>query len=162
MRDIRTMTVGAMALVLAACGNDGDGASDTIISDDAGRAIENVAKADVSGGMGSGALQSDLPDHVPAYPGARVEGDMTISSGDKGARNVQMLSDDSIDDILDFYEERAKAAGYEVERTRLTGDVGMGSLSVKTGEGSLDGYAVQVFANDDGKSGITLMLGQGR
>ena len=109
--------------------------------------------ASVEMGEGSG----QMPKWVPAYPGARAEGNFTAKGeaedgmGEGGM--VSFKTDDSPDKVLSFYEEKFKEMGMTVEMSAkgagggaVTGkdEAGRRTIHVMVGSGSGDGSTIAV------------------
>ena len=91
----------------------------------------------------------DLPDWIPVYEGAEVQMGFS-TSGDQGAAGAFSLkSQDSPDEVLDYYEKTLKDAGYEVQRQRVSvGD--SGSRGFVTGRHKESNRTLTVTATLDG------------
>jgi len=62
----------------------------------------------------------DLPKWIPLYEGADVQLGFS-TAGDQGAAGAFSLkSQDTPDEVLDYYEKTLKEAGYEVQRQRVS------------------------------------------
>jgi hypothetical protein len=57
-----------------------------------------------------------LPDWLPNYPGAKDIGNYGLDTKEGNAANFYFKTDDPVEKVLSFYEEKLKAAGLEVER----------------------------------------------
>jgi hypothetical protein len=61
---------------------------------------------------------ANLPPWVPKYPGSKPGPVVAIASS---GGSVTLLTNDSVDRVLDYYEKELKSAGFEVTRQELGG-----------------------------------------
>ncbi len=57
-----------------------------------------------------------LPDWLPGYPGAEGSGTLEMSGADKKAGSLIFKTSDSAEDVVAFYENALKNAGFDVEK----------------------------------------------
>lgn len=83
----------------------------------------------IGGGDGS-----QVPDWVPAYPGARADSFSNVRAGDENSGTFSIHTQDSAETVLAYYEAKLKAAGFEVEKGTLetSGALG-GNLLARSG-----------------------------
>ena len=81
-------------------------------------------------GRGAG---TDLPDWLPAYPGAESQGTYSGEGKGKTAGAVQFETPDSVAEVLAFYEKELKGAGFVTESTKVDRDGSLlgGTLTAK-------------------------------
>ena len=88
-----------------------------------------------------------LPSWVPAYPGGTMHGtfDATSAEGHTGA--VTMETTDSVAQVVSFYEQKLKGAGYKVTK------VEMGAGAMVTGTSDNDKHTLNVtVSSESGKT----------
>jgi hypothetical protein len=70
-----------------------------------------------------------LPSWVPAYPGAKSQGNFTATGDDGSGRGaggmVSLVSSDSPSQVLDFYKQKVEGAGLKVINVTSSDDGGM-------------------------------------
>jgi hypothetical protein len=69
-----------------------------------------------------GAGASAPPAWIPTYPGGRADSLASIDANGERSGSFAINTSDSADTVLSFYEEKFKAAGFEVHRASLTVD----------------------------------------
>lgn len=82
--------------------------------------------------IGGGAA-ADLPEWVPSYPGSNPQGVGSFQAGAEKSGTVTFSTSDSINAILDHYEQALKADGFTIELRSTSGDEG-GLISAKSGD----------------------------
>ncbi|MCI0490128.1 MAG: hypothetical protein L0229_26340 [Blastocatellia bacterium] len=60
--------------------------------------------------FGAGA-PDNLPDWLPAYPGAEIKGTYSVQNKKGQSASFSFTTDDSMSEVISFYEERLKNAG---------------------------------------------------
>jgi len=75
-----------------------------------------------------------VPDWVPGYPGARADSFSNVKVNGENSGTFTIHTSDAAATVLSFYEEKAKAAGFAVEKSTLetAGAVG-GTLVARSG-----------------------------
>jgi hypothetical protein len=63
-----------------------------------------------------GANLQDVPDWVPAYPGAKSEGGLTSSEMEKRTGTVTYSTSDQLSDVIAFYEQELQNLGLEPDQ----------------------------------------------
>ncbi len=105
----------------------------------------------IAGGVGT----SNLPDWLPAYPGATATSSFSATGANGGA--VTMLeTTDSADDALSFYEGKLKDAGFKVEKNsyQVNNQTAGGTVTAK--EGGDKGDVTVLVGAQGGKTSITI------
>jgi hypothetical protein len=69
-----------------------------------------------------GAGSKAPPEWVPTYPGGRADSLASIEANGERSGSFAVNTSDSAEAVLSFYEEKLKAAGFEVHRASLTVD----------------------------------------
>lgn len=126
------------ALLLTACGGDGEAAGDTGETGAAGEAasVEDMAAAALGAGdeaFGFG---------ITAYPGAEVTSNRMMGNSGQAA----IHSEDPPEDVFAFYREQAQAEGFSLVEENLNDDGG--SLTFERGA---DAFSVMGGANPAGE-----------
>ena len=93
--------------------------------------------------FGASADLSDVPDWVPAYPGATdIQSAMHSTTGDGMMGAVISKTSDEPQKVLDFYKEKFEELGYDIGSQSMT-TTGQGAFGAITGEMS-DGRSLNV------------------
>jgi hypothetical protein len=71
------------------------------------------------GSMRMGAGPGQLPDWVPSYPGSEGTGTFNVTSKEGKGGSYAFKTNDSVGDVVSFYEDELKSAGFEVEKNQL-------------------------------------------
>ena len=112
--------------------------------------------ATVSTGVQAAATAaSGLPDFAPLFPGAKVENATSaISSegGDAQGVTVTYTVDVAPEKVIDFYKDKAKAAGF---KTQMDANMGAALMFVASDEATKRG--LQVIASGKGDSASVVM-----
>jgi len=84
-----------------------------------------------------GSAQWSPPGWIPVYTGAKVEGGANVDSPEEDAGAGYLSTPDSIEKVLEFYENALKSHGFQVSKAIESpdGESNMGTLSA-TDEGS--------------------------
>ncbi len=134
----------AVAVAISGCGENG------LMEQVEERAKEAVERADNGdegdaegeyGIFGSASLPDGFPDDVHIYEGAAI----THSSRDGGRMVVALRTGDEATNVLEAYEEKAKADGWELEAEHQMG--GVANRSYLKGDRRL---VVNINAQEDG------------
>lgn len=105
----------------------------------------------LSGGVGT----SNLPDWLPAYPGATTASSFSASGANGGA--VTMFeSTDTADQALAFYEEKLKEAGFTVEKNAYAVNNQTAGGTVTGKDGGDKGEVTVLVGAQGGKTSITV------
>jgi hypothetical protein len=121
---------------------DGDKGSITIDSPDGKTKIGNDANF-------------TLPDWLPRYPGAQIEGTYSAESSGSENKSFRFVTDDSPDQVVDFYEKAFKSAGLKVTKTTTQQDGKTTSILSANDDGykRFAGVSVSVI---DGDTNVTV------
>jgi hypothetical protein len=115
-----------------------------------------VANLEIGGGEGK------LPSWVPAYPGARAQGNLTASGSDGGGVGeggiVTFTTPDPASKVTEFYDAKCKEMGMSVNLSQLSDS---GGLIVGADEGKQRTLHVMV-AGGTGDTTITVTYGRKR
>ena len=155
-------------LLLASCGSDDERASGTFEDGDGNEGSYSVSGDDENSEMtiksedgevkfttGNKATE-DLPMGVKLYPGADVQTSIKGSGEGKSGAMVVFKSDDSQEEVLDFYKDQMKSKGIEVKSEISTGDMKM------IGGQREDGQMFNVSVTKDASGGViaNLLIGE--
>ena len=141
----RFLILPALALVVA-CGSNDEVASGTFTDDEGNEGSYSVSGDDENAEMtfksGDGEVKfttgnkasEDLPLGVKLYPGANVQTSIKgMGEGQSGAM-VVFKSDDSQDEVLEFYKDQMKSLGIDIRTEVKTGDMQMIGGEQKDGQ----------------------------
>ena len=105
----------------------------------------------IAGGTGT----SNLPDWLPAYPGATATSSFS-STGANGGAVTMFESTDSADQALAFYEGKLKDAGFTVEKNayQVNNQTAGGTVTAKNGGDK--GEVTVLVGAQGGKTSITI------
>ena len=143
--------IGAALLALASCGRGG-GEANQATTPPGTQPPANIvidapnAHAEVRTGPGAA---SNLPDGVPAYPGAQPTASVDVSGAEAGGqgRIVGFSTNDAPAQVIAFYAQSLGGAGY-----RIANQMNMGATATLTAARA-EGEAVNVTATQVG--GVT-------
>ena len=153
----------ALALLLSACGGGDDDAEPAATSSPAPAATAaggsasgsaetttvNTDEGELTVG-GEGAVPEGFPERL-LYPGGAIVSSITVDED----RTVLIFSTpDSIDDILDYYEDAFDAVGLGDDGQRVAAD-DFGSYAVGDGDNG-SGVLIQAGGADNGDNLVTL------
>lgn len=93
-----------------------------------------------------GEAPKDLPEWVPVYSGATVQGAMDATNAEGRTATFTLTTDDPVDDVISFYETELNGAGLKVTKNLMESD---GQRS-----GLLSGVS------EDEKRNVTVIIGQ--
>jgi hypothetical protein len=102
------------------------------------------------GTMSLGANAGRLPNWLPSYPGAEAAGGMGFSAEKGDAGSCAFKSKDSAEDVIAFYENALKNAGFEVEK----------STNQMPGQGSMIALSAS-DPNTQRRANVTALSGDG-
>jgi hypothetical protein len=115
-----------------------------------------VANLEIGGGEGK------MPAWVPAYPGARAQGNMTASGADAGGVGeggvVTFTTPDPPSKVTDFYDAKCKEMGMSVNLSQISDT---GGMIIGADEGKQRTLHVLV-AGGSGDTTITVTYGRKR
>jgi hypothetical protein len=149
-----TLTIAA-SLLLAACGSGEVDPSSDAATDAGGVTITGDDGEQVQVAGGDEAVAA-LPPGFTAYPGAQVTSSTAISTGTGGGVILVMQTDDSVEEVIDFYTTQATAAGVRLEgqvktdsNTLIGGEVEGGLAFSASAAPGPDGTIVQLTVGKD-------------
>ena len=156
---MKRSSIGAIALLaLAACGRgDAPGAGGSggpgAEGPPAMTIVTNEGRAEIRTGA---AASANLPDGIPAYPGADTTGGMTITGGpaDGSGAMTSFRTADAPARVVEFYAASAERAGYRVA-ARMT----MGPNASLTAEKEGGGFHVNALQTGNGTM-VQLVVGR--
>ncbi len=101
------------------------------------------------------AVDEEIPDWVPVYPGTEPKNRGSMKTDEMVSGNYTTTTDDGVDEVLEYFQETLKSAGYDVSiNTFSSDDTGGGMINGSLGsEGK---SVVVVVGSDDGATGITV------
>ena len=146
------------AVSLSACGKKEESDKPTVTATPGGGYTikSGDGTATVSTGVQAAATAaSGLPDFAPLFPGAKVENATSaISSegGDAQGVTVTYTVDVAPEKVIDFYKDKAKAAGF---KTQMDANMGAALMFVASDEATKRG--LQVIASGKGDSASVVM-----
>jgi len=89
--------------------------------------------------MTFGADAEAVPDWVPRYPGARADSFSTLEATEELSGTFTIHTADAAADVMAFYEQTLRAAGFEVEKTTLqSASAEGGNLTARAGARSIN------------------------
>ena len=148
-------TIAATSLGLAACGSDNttdamtseasaEPATSSVMLNDAPD-VAVVAEDEVPP-RDRASTPGDAPTYAVVYPGGEVEGIPTIATGPTGPGGLlTFVSDAPPETIIDFYRQRAEAAGLSSVMAMNQGEA-KAYGAVQAQDGTQNGASVQVVA----------------
>lgn len=164
MRKIALATAIGAAMTLSACGSDDtsgtfsteDGEGSYSIDADGGDVNIEASNddGDFSLVIGEG-LVADLPQGFSTYPGAEIISKIEVNQDDGAGVIVVMQSDDTPEELADFYLEQAKDAGFKIELEMNAG--GSRIIGGETDDGQV--FNFNASANDGEVTNAQLMVG---
>jgi hypothetical protein len=79
--------------------------------------------------FGSGS-EASIPDWIPAYPDAETTGNFSMTSDKTDSGSFQFTTEDSVEEVVSFYEDGLKEAGLKVNTNvmRQGGKVNLGTV----------------------------------
>ena len=103
-----------------------------------------------------GGSASQLPSWIPSYPGSKPQ--VTIAgTGSEGlGGNFTFTTPDSASRVMEFYQDKVKGMGMQVNTVVTTGE---GGSLVATDEGSKRSLTV-ILGNSDGQTTVNVTYGQ--
>lgn len=146
-------------LALAGCGGgdppDADSGGPGAEGPPAMTIVTNEGRAEIRTG---GSASANLPDGIPAYPGADTTGGMTITGGSAdgsgGGAMTSFRTADAPARVVEFYAAAAERAGYRVA-ARMT----MGPNASLTAEKEGGGFHVNALQTGNGTM-VQLVVGR--
>jgi hypothetical protein len=111
------------------------------------------------GTMRAGAGAAQLPDWMPAYPGARNTGSFGFSANSGKSGTVSFETSDSLDNVVSFYEKALKRNGFAVQKTSMQHPEGAMVILAGNAEAA-NRNATATISGKEGKTVIALMFEQ--
>ena len=111
--------------------------------------------------MGAGANADDLPDWVPVPDGVKTMGHTTMATEDGMGGSFRGTSEDSLDDLMKFYETTLKKEGYKVNTQTMSGDTG--EMRMVTGSDETNNR--HIHANimiEEGQTWVSVTYGENK
>lgn len=124
------------------------------VSVDVSEAEDGTVRIESSDGEGfaltTGAAVSDeLPEWVPVYPGSEPENRGTMKTSDSLNGNFTLKTDDPVADVLGFFRDELKEAGFQVNVNTYSGDGAEGALLNGSIEAEKKTVVVIIGRDDD-------------
>jgi hypothetical protein len=124
-----------------------------------------TVKVESSGGKGfslttGAAVAGDLPDWVPVYPDTEPSNRSMVESSEGTSGTFQLETADAVSDVIAFYSDQLKAAGFEINVNTFTGDGNEGGMvqgGLETGKRSV----MVVINREDGPTQISVTFSSG-
>ena len=115
-----------------------------------------VANVEIGGGVGK------MPSWVPAYPGARAQGNITAKGEDEHGMGeggmVTFTTSDAPSQVFGYYQDKCKEMGMKLEMTQVSDKGGMIVARDEAAEKTLH----IMVAGDNGDTTITVTFGRKR
>jgi len=126
-----------------------DGEEITVDISDAESGTVRIESSDGDGfALTTGAAVSDeIPDWVPIYPGSEPANRGSLRTDDSVSGNYSTTTDDAVAEVLEFFREALKSAGYKVNVNTYSGTDNEGAMINGSVEG--EGKTVVVLINRD-------------
>ncbi len=126
---------------------------ETSVSMDKDKGIE-VTTPDGKATIGSGA-NTTLPDWVPQYPGAKIEGNFSTESDESIGKTYSFKTNDSMQQVISFFEDKLKAQGWKVSKS--TSEVnGKNYANLSSNDGNYKRFVVVGANEQDGGIYVTV------
>lgn len=104
---------------------------------------------------GGGQAPKDLPDWVPLYPGSTAQGTMDATTPQGRSAMFSLSTDDSVDEVIEFYESKLKEAGLQVDKNTM--EVNGQRSAILVGKSGDDKQTVSAtIGQQDGKTTATI------
>ncbi len=84
---------------------------------------------DGSASFSAGEDLKDQPEWIPIYPGTEPKSAFDAKTEKGRSLTFQFTTDDSIDDVLDFYKNKLENVGFNVSVNRISGATDAGALT---------------------------------
>ncbi len=147
------LVLGLMVAVNAGCMKCGEKAAETMVEEGLKKAIEKGSGGKVDVDVGKEVDLSELPG-ILKYPGAKAVGKWSVSTEEGAGTNFMLETDNTMQQVKDWYLSSMTSAGYKKAMEMETGD-GLVMMFNKEGD---DKTAVTVtVATEDGKTTISVL-----
>lgn len=67
-----------------------------------------------------GNTSGKLPDWLPEYPGVEIQGTYSVDNAESSGAGFNFVTEDSIEEVMDFYENELKQEGFKITKTTST------------------------------------------
>ena len=161
---LRTTSLFAATVVLAACGSDRSGEFTTedgesgeySIDSSTGETTARIETPDGEATLRSGAnVPVELTDGFSVYPGATILSNTVVNQGEGKGNLVLMQIDASPEEVIKHYRDQAEAAGFDIQIEMSVNDGKMIG-----GEGPQDSFfSVNASRTEGEPTQAQLMLG---
>jgi hypothetical protein len=141
--------VAMAALSLAACGKKEDSGKPTVSVTPGGYTVKGADGSIVTGG--GAALAARMPDFAPVYPGAEIKASSATTSGEDQVGSVTFTSTAQPQAVVDFYKQKATAAGFD---TAAEANVGVGLMYAATDKASRRNLQIIVTTEGGGSTAV--------
>lgn len=160
----RTLAAAALMATLALAGCSQPSADEAPAAAEAAPAADAAAPAAAAPSVAAGAATPAAPG-APAfavlYPGGVAEGPPTVARGPDGPGGILSFTTDATPDaVIDFYRQRAEAAGLASVMAMNTGDARAYGAAASDGSGKL--LRVVATPVEDGPTSVQLDWTAGR
>jgi len=160
----RTLAAAALMAALALAGCSQAPADEAPAAAEAAPAADAAAPAVAAPSVAAGAATPAAPG-APAfavvYPGSATEGPATVARGPDGPGGILSFTTDATPDaVIDFYRQRAEAAGLASVMAMNTGDARAYGAAASDGSGKL--LRVVATPVEDGPTSVQLDWTAGR
>ena len=160
----RTLAAAALMAALALAGCSQGTADEAPAAAEAAPAADAAAPAAAAPAVAAGAATPAAPG-APAfavvYPGGAAEGPATVARGPDGPGGILSFTTDATPDaVIDFYRQRAEAAGLASVMAMNTGDARAYGAAASDGSGKL--LRVVATPVEDGPTSVQLDWTAGR
>lgn len=102
-----------------------------------------------------GDAPKDLPAWVPVYPGGTVQGAMDATTDEGRSATFSVVTDDSVDEVIEYYEAKLREAGLEVSKNTMEAD-GQRSATLTGNSDDDSRTAIALIGRQDEKTQVTI------
>jgi len=95
-----------------------------------------------------GASEVDMPGWLPLYPGGEAQGVMRSQTPEGRTGSVAVTTNDSVEQVMQFYKEALESAGLEVSTMQTGGAGGAGAVVTGESPGGARGAMVMIGSED--------------
>jgi uncharacterized protein YneF (UPF0154 family) len=105
-------------------------------------------------------VSEEIPDWVPVYPGATPANRTSMGSAEEMTGSFRLTTDDAVGELIAFYRDRLKEAGFEVSVNTFSSEDGEGGMV--NGSMEAEKRTVMVMISDEsGPTEATVSFNQG-
>ena len=94
------------------------------------------------------AVSDEIPGWVPVYPGSEPENRGTMTTSDSVNGNFTLKTDDPVTDVLAYFRDELKGAGFEVNVNTYSGEGAEGALLNASNEAEKQNVVVVIGTTD--------------